>query len=838
MLVEPSSEEVSLITSGLDSTSLLSTNSLPTVDLQKTLGSGHNQQEAEQSSDCSDSESQVYLNKVIPSYAKQTWGELQNAFPFEWIVQFLDPVLGRLKVRKQSKYCPVHIHRLEKDLVYLAALAISKQRQLFISFPVSQVSLGILVVTYYARLCREERDIYHTHHAVSAKNFVIWVRPRNNGQIQRLDLSDRICVLPIQKLDEPFKGNQLKVFMVRSLTEAIDLVEKPNHCSLIVIDDPSGQTYTVPSTYGSAAFELASVCGRKQIPVIGIVPPWTLKSLEYHEAGNSQGTLLWPIDYMALCSYPIEHSPFANIDAPHPIEESNLLLVRKRQVLTEAQVIIKTFNFDTEDEEKITELFQESSNLLIHIAKQPHLRDVGVTGWKIWRDLSAPVLPFHLLWGSFIEEALKRLELATGRSGDDRALTLYNLLKSLALRLQRLKLNPFMEIVKAADKETVIAVENAERASALEQFLSGSSKFSYLPQILPLSEVRGLGGEKLIVIGQPKACYRDLLQATFFREINVLLWSVLAERAQKWWSNLEVNAREWHRKTWLALTEKQEVGYYGYSPHQVSVQVVNTGRAKLTKSIDLSKLEESFSNWSETNLDSGLTSSASSNLESHYLIEFERELKIRVAPGSELLVILGKQAQVVAIGELAAGTKVVLFDGMNRDELFAQKAGLLEDTKVNYLYRIQLQAWRGLVKEQVKKLGVETVCKLIFQDTGLFIRQETIQTNWIGGKDLLSLPREKEHFFWFVPPLVSSNFEDFWQKANKLRIKRRELGQKITACAQEGWKDRKSDEIVFQYQRLFITIGELRDAMQVLRVQSKPRLIRQKPEYPVNRLFK
>lgn len=317
-----------------------------------------------------------------------------------------------------------------------------------------------------------------------------------------------------------------------------------------------------------------------------------------------------------------------------------------------------------------------------------------------------------------------------------------------------------------------------------------------------------------------------------------MLWSVLAERAERWWSNLEVNARGWHRKTWLALTEKQEVGYYGYSPHQVSVQVVNTGRAKLAKSINLWKLEESFSNWTETNLDSDLTSSASSNLKSHYLIEFERGLKIRVALGCELLVILDKQAQPISIGELAAGTKVVLFDGMNRDELFAQKAGLLEDTKVNYLYRIKLQAWRELVKQQVKKLGVETVCKLIFQDTGLSIKQETIQTKWSGGNDLLSLPREKKHFLWFVPPLVSSSFEDFWQKANKLRIKRRELGQKITACAQEGWKDRESDEIVFQYQQIFITIGELRDAMQMLKVQSKPRLIRQQPEYPINRLFK
>jgi hypothetical protein len=70
------------------------------------------------------------------------------------------------------------------------------------------------------------------------------------------------------------------------------------------------------------------------------------------------------------------------------------------------------------------------------------------------------------------------------------------------------------------------------------------------------------------------------------------------------------------------------------------------------------------------------------NLESHYLVKFERGLKIRVAPGGEFLVLSGRQALVVAIRDIAAGTKVVLFDGMNRDELFAQKAGLLEDTKL------------------------------------------------------------------------------------------------------------------------------------------------------------
>lgn len=108
----------------------------------------------------------------------------------------------------------------------------------------------------------------------------------------------------------------------------------------------------------------------------------------------------------------------------------------------------------------------------------------------------------------------------------------------------------------------------------------------------------------------------------------------------------------------------------------------------------------------------------------------------------------------------------------------------------------------------------------------------------MSGHDLLRLPREREHFFWFIPPLARSGFEEFWQRANELRIKRRQLGQVISTCAQEGWKDRKPDEIIFQYQQIFITVGELRDAMQILTVQSSPQLIRHPPESPFNRLFR
>ncbi len=108
----------------------------------------------------------------------------------------------------------------------------------------------------------------------------------------------------------------------------------------------------------------------------------------------------------------------------------------------------------------------------------------------------------------------------------------------------------------------------------------------------------------------------------------------------------------------------------------------------------------------------------------------------------------------------------------------------------------------------------------------------------MSGDNLLSLPCEREHFFWFILPLARSGFEDFWQKVNELRITRRQLGQVISTCAQEGWKNRKPDEIVFQYQQVFITVGELQEAMQILKVQCPPKLISHPPEFPFNRLFR
>lgn len=198
------------------------------------------------------------------------------------------------------------------------------------------------------------------------------------------------------------------------------------------------------------------------------------------------------------------------------------------------------------------------------------------------------------------------------------------------------------------------------------------------------------------------------------------------------WSNLEVDAREWHRNTWIALTGKEQIGCYGYSPEYTSVQVIHTNKVKLYKGIDLSSLEARFSTLSDTSLDSGLTNHSSRNLESHYLVEFEGGLKIRVAPNSEFLVLLRKQTQVVAVRELIAGTKAILFEGMTRNELFAQKAGLLDDTKVNYLYRVHLEAWRELVRQQIERLGLETVSEHLGIDTDLSIGEQTISSNWLN----------------------------------------------------------------------------------------------------------
>ncbi|MEQ8539159.1 MAG: hypothetical protein RIB93_17115 [Coleofasciculus sp. D1-CHI-01] len=697
---------------------------------------------------------------------RRFWGDIfrdSSNFNPEWMHQVFEPSLGCLKQKKHS----IQIHRLEKDLIYLSALTIYQRHQVFVSFPVSPVALGILIVVYYAHLVREERDIYCINHAVSAKDFVIWIRPQDKGKLSslrttkavnlidawetRCSLGERVLCLPIYKFDESSKSERLKVVMVRSLSEAIELFKRSRYCSLVVIDDPSGCTYPSPSTYGNEAFKLASLCRQKRIPMVGIVPPWTIGDIEYHITNNSSELLLYPIDFFALCSYPAEAGSFSTREPRHPIEESYLRLERKRKSLAETQVTIKTFNFETtEDNEKIADLFQESSSLLIDLGKHPQLRMVWGKGWYIWRYLSAPILPYHLLWGKFIDSALKQLENAATRCKEDKAIILYQCLRSLSWRLYKLKQNPFIEIIKSADIKTIVAVENAECVDAL----------------------------------------------------------------------------------------KEEVGRYSYSPHYTSVQVVNIGNVKLSKRINLSKIEEHFSALTSTSLDAGFSETTPLKLEYHYLVEFPQRLKIRVAPSSEFLVLSGKLAQVVPVREITARTKVVLFDGMNRDELFAQKAGLLEDTKVNYLYRVQLEAWRELVKKQVKKSNLQTVCQHIFHDTGISISQETIQHNWMSGHNLLSLPREREHFFWFIPPLARSGFEEFWQRANELRIKRRQLGQVISTCAQEGWNDRKPDEIIFQYQQIFITVGELRDAMQILTVQSSPQLILHPPESPFNRLFR
>ena len=174
------------------------------------------------------------------------------------------------RVGNWSKSYPLQIHRLEKDLLYLIAIAIAKQAQLFLSLPVSPSSSGILAVAYYATLSGDERDLFNGNHAISPKHYVIWIRSQNNGQIQNLkiastvndlmSLSDRIVCIPSSKFKESFKERRLKVVTVRSLEEGRDLLKQSKYCSLVVLDDDLGRTYPSPSQYGNEAFNLANLC--------------------------------------------------------------------------------------------------------------------------------------------------------------------------------------------------------------------------------------------------------------------------------------------------------------------------------------------------------------------------------------------------------------------------------------------------------------------------------------------------------------------------------------------------------------------------------------------------
>ncbi|MGB3532401.1 MAG: hypothetical protein WBA13_02680 [Microcoleaceae cyanobacterium] len=788
--------------------------------------------------------SKVIITQEWSNIFRDTFADLEYK---EYFIR----LIGCLKKHKH----PIEIHRLEKDLIYLISLAIQQKKQLIFSFPVSSVALGILSIAFYASLPRELRVNPANQSSFKKRNFIIWVRPQNNGQILTLrttqafnlkdyqysycQISDQLTCLPIYNFEESVNSNKTRVVMVRSLSEATELLKKSQYCSFVVLDDPSGCTHRSPYQYGNKTFKLTNLCHQKQIPLIGIIPPWTMKHIEFQENKNHLGILLWPIDFFALYSYPKEKRLLAgSTQNIHPIEESCSIIERKRQSLREAQVNIMTFNFETEDEERIAELFQESSELLLELAQQPKLRKIWGIGWEIWRHLAAPILPFYLLWEKFIENGMKRLQLATQKSKIAQAQSLYDILYSLIFRLQKIKINPFISRIESAVLHTVVAVHNAHQATALEQFLKEKKCLVSSIQILPMSQIRDLGGDKLIIIGQPKARYRDILQTTFFSEIDVLLWSVLAKRAERWWSNLEVDAREWHRKTWSILTEDKPIGCYGFSPHYSNVKIIHQGTVQVSKKISLFQLEERFNRLSGDSLNSALSSSAYQDLEEYYEVEFKEGWKIRVPSNSEFLMLLRKQTHLVIVNELVAETRVVLFDGMNREELFAEKAGLLDDTKVNYFYRIKLDVWREFVKQKVKQVGLEKLCRYIASETGYSIGKETVQYYWMNGNDLLSLPQKKEHFFWFIPPLSRSDFEEFWQTANNLRNKRRQLGQVISACAQEGWTDKESEEVIFRHHQVSITVGELREAMQFLIIKSSPKLIRHPPILPVNRLYR
>lgn len=791
--------------------------------------------------------------ELMQGWYRQSWSEeFYRQIPWERIQSLLDPLLGHLKVGKPiksgnwSRNYPLQIHRLEKDLLYLVAIAIAKQTRLFLSLPVSPSSLGILTVAYYATLSRDERDLFNGNHAVSPKHFVIWLRPRDNGQIQNLrvartandliNLSDRIICIPSSKFDESVKENRLKVVTVRSLEEGRELLKQSKHCSLVILDDDLGRTCPSPSQYGNEAFKLASLCQQKQIPMISLVPPWSMRALDRHENEHQMDIGLWAIDAPALCSYPSENNLFGTNALPHPIEKSFQAINQSREFSGAAQVTLRTFSLSIEDEGRIAEAFQEAADLLIALGNRPDLRQVWATGWSIWRDLSAPVLPFHLLWEQFLESALKRLEAAAERCGEPKALVLYRVLQSLSMRFQKLSRNPFVEWLERLGSETTIAIANTSRLDALKDFLLARCTTS-APKILTISDLQGQAGTHLVVIGQPKASHRSLLQTCFFQRVDVLLWAVLADRAEHWWSGLEIDSRAWHNRTWRSLTQQEFFGRYDYSYRPRTVEVEYEGIARLNRGIDISRLEEQFSQLTHFSLDCGFSSSTSNGLNTHYSVTFDRNFQIRVSVNSEFLVLIRKQSQVVSVKELTAGTKVVLFEGMNRDELFAQKAGLLEETRANWLYRLLLDAWRELVKKRVQQLSYLSISRQIYRETGFDISEAAIQT-WLNGDDLLTLPRLKEHFLWFIPSLARTDFEEFWNTANDLRKARRHLGRVISECAQEGWRDRDAEDIVFQYQQVFITVGELRDAMQILQVLRSPELISYPPAYPVNRLFR
>lgn len=791
--------------------------------------------------------------QTIQSWYQQNWAEeFYGQISWERIQSLFDPLLGHLKVGKPirvgnwSRTYPLQIHRLEKDLVYLIAIAIAKQAQLFLSLPVSPSSLGILTVAYYATLARDERDLFSGNHAVSPKHFVIWIRPRDNGQIQNLriartvkgvvSLSNRIVCIPSSRFDEGIKESRLKVVTVRSLEEGRELLKQSKYCSLVILDDDLGRTCPSPSQYGNEAFKLASLCRQKQIPMISLVPPWSMKALERHENEHQVGIGLWAIDAPALCSYPSENNLFETNALPHPIEKSFQAINQRREFLGAAQVTLKTFSLSIEDEGRIADAFQEAADLLIALGNRPDLRQVWASGWGIWRDLSAPVLPFHLLWEQFLEGALKRLEAAAERCGEPKALALYRILQSLSMRFQKLSRNPFVEWLEKFDSRTTIAIADTTRLDALKDFLIAQCNTS-APKVFTLKDLQGQIGTHLVVIGQPKACHRSLLQTCFFQKVDVLLWAVLAERAEHWWSGLEIDSRAWHNRTWQSLTQQEFFGRYDYSYQPIPVRIEHEGTIRLHRGVDVSRLEEQFSQLNHSSLDSGFSSSTSNGLNAHYCVRFEHNLQIRVSVNSEFLVLARKQAQVISVKELVAGTKVVLFEGMNRDELFAQKAGLLEETRANWLYHSLLDAWRELVKKRVQRLSYLSISRQIYRETGFDISETAIQT-WLNGDDLLTLPRLKEHFLWFIPPLARTGFEEFWNTANDLRKARRLLGRVISECAQEGWRDRDADDIVFQYQQVFITVGELRDAMQILQVLRPPELISHPPAYPINRLFR
>ena len=117
--------------------------------------------------------------------------------------------------------------------------------------------------------------------------------------------------------------------------------------------------------------------------MIGVVPPWSMRVLEWNENKHQIGIGLWAIDLPALCSYPQENTLFKRSTFSHPIEESFRVINQRREFPSTPHVTLRTFSLSSEDEKRISDAFQEASNLVMTLGNRSDLRQVWGTGWGI-----------------------------------------------------------------------------------------------------------------------------------------------------------------------------------------------------------------------------------------------------------------------------------------------------------------------------------------------------------------------------------------------------------------------------------------------------------------------